>query len=112
MSYRPLPHRSCDAGPVAAGGINRLRQRTSRLSFSKNTVVALADYVAAAGLDEPFQLEPHHLRVRMNENLVRSADLIYDFFPPGILLEDPDSTSYGRWWAMAEADSFAPKLFS
>jgi glutamate synthase domain-containing protein 2 len=78
--------------------------------FHKNTVAALADYVAAAGLDEPFQLEPHHLRVRMNENIVRSADFIYDFFPPGILLEDPDSTSYGRWWAMAEADSFAPNF--
>jgi hypothetical protein len=45
----------------------------------------------------------------MNENLVRSADLVYDFLAPGILLDDPDATRYGRWWAMADADSFQPK---
>jgi len=78
-------------------------------SFHRNTLRALSDYVRSAGLDHPAELEPHHLRVRMNENKVRSADGIYDFLEPGILLDAPDDTIYSRWWAMADPDSFAPR---
>lgn len=78
-------------------------------NFHRNTLKALATYVNAAGLSDPAQLEPHHLRVRMNENQVRSADTIYEFLAPNALLDAPDETIYGRWWAMADADSFVPR---
>lgn len=77
--------------------------------FHRNTLKALSSYVGAAGLTNPAELKPHHLRVRMDENKVRSADLVYEFLPPGILLDQPDETIYRRWWAMADADSFAPR---
>jgi glutamate synthase domain-containing protein 2 len=76
--------------------------------FHHNTVVALSQYVAAAGLASPADLRPHHLRVRVNENEVHSADRVYDFLKPGVLLDDPDSTAYDRWWAMADPYSFSP----
>jgi glutamate synthase domain-containing protein 2 len=80
--------------------------------YHENTLRALADYVNAAGIADPADLRPHHLRVRMDENQVRSADTIYDFLAPGILLEAPDETRYKRWWAMADPDSFAPRAIA
>lgn len=77
-------------------------------NFHRNTIRALSQYVSAAGLNHPWQLRPHHLRVRMDENQVRSADLVYDFLEPGVLLDAPGETIYQRWWAMADPDSFAP----
>lgn len=76
--------------------------------FHRNTVAALSQYVGAAGLLNPWELRPHHLRVRVDGNEVHSADHIYDFLEPGALLDAPDETIYRRWWAMADAESFAP----
>lgn len=76
--------------------------------FHKNTIRALSQYVGSAGLNNPWELRPHHLRVRMDENQVRSADLVYEFLEPGILLHEPERSVYRRWWAMADPDSFAP----
>lgn len=76
--------------------------------FHKNTVRALSQYVGAAGLNNPWELRPHHLRVRMDENQVRSADLVYEFLEPGVLLHEPDRSIFRRWWAMADPNSFAP----
>lgn len=77
--------------------------------FHRNTVAALSHYVGAAGLNDPSELEPHHLRVRMSENRVLSADSIYDILAPGALIDNAEETPYARWWAMADAESFAPK---
>jgi glutamate synthase domain-containing protein 2 len=76
--------------------------------FHRNTVSALSQYVGAAGLKDPWELRPHHLHVRVDENEVHSADHLYDFLSPGALLADPDATPYRRWWEMAKAESFAP----
>ncbi|MCP5433282.1 MAG: FMN-binding glutamate synthase family protein [Alphaproteobacteria bacterium] len=77
--------------------------------FHRNTMLALSQYVGAAGLESPAELRPHHLRVRVNENLVLHADELYRFLAPGCLLDAPQETPYGDWWAMADADSFAPR---
>lgn len=106
-----------DACPTGVATQNRWREAGLVVAdkgprvyhFHKNTVAALSHYVGAAGLDDPAELEPHHLRVRINENRVTSADNVYDFFKPGELLAAPDETIYRRWWAMADADSFAPR---
>ena len=44
----------------------------------------------------------------MDENEVRSAELVYEFLETGVLLEEPEETIYSRWWAMADPESFAP----
>jgi len=111
--------KKCHTGrcPTGVATQNRLRQRGLVVGdkgprvhqFHKNTVAALAHYVAAAGLEDPWQLRPHHLRVRLSENHVRSADSIYGYLAPGALLDAPEETRFARWWAMADAHSFAPK---
>jgi glutamate synthase domain-containing protein 2 len=78
-------------------------------AFHRNTVAALADYVAAAGLRDPSELRPEHLRVRASENEVKAADVIYDYLEPGALLEGPRPAQFDRWWRMANADSFLPQ---
>ena len=79
------------------------------LSFHRETVKALADYVAAAGLAHPSQLRPEHLRVRHGSGEVRSADMIYRYLTPGALLSGDAPEDYARWWAMAHPDSFLPQ---
>lgn len=77
-------------------------------NFHRNTVAALSQYVGAAGLNNPWELRPHHLRVRMDRNEVYSADRVYEFVAPGALLDAPEETIYARWWKMAHPESFAP----
>ncbi len=106
-----------DRCPTGVATQNRLRQAGLVVSdkgpranlFHRNTLRSLGNYVSAAGLSAPAELRPHHLRVRMDENQVRSADLVYEFLPPNVLLEAPEETIYDRWWAMADPESFAPR---
>lgn len=110
--------KKCHTGRCPTGVATQTRWRQAGLvvadkgprvyQFHRNTLGALSSYVSAAGLDDPAQLKPHHVRVRMDENQVRSADTIYEFLEPGVLRDQPDETIYKRWWAMANPDSFAP----
>ncbi|WOF45671.1 FMN-binding glutamate synthase family protein (plasmid) [Sphingopyxis indica] len=74
--------------------------------FQAATVSALWDIAGAMGLKNPWELRPHHLHERQNSARSDSIDRIYSFFPRGVLLDDPDSVSSARYWAMARADSF------
>lgn len=74
--------------------------------FQASTVSALWDISCAMGLDNPWQIRPHHLHERLNSARSDSIDRIYNFYPRGILLDDPASVASARYWAMARADSF------
>ena len=76
--------------------------------FHHKTVEALAGIVAAAGLDHPRELQPHHLIHRVGATRGRALDRIYTFLPEGALRDDPDSTVYADWWRAADPDSFRP----
>jgi Conserved region in glutamate synthase len=61
-------------------------------SFHRATVLALAEVLAAAGLDHPADLRPHHISKRTALGRVETFDEIYYFLKPGELLsgtEDP-----------------------
>lgn len=77
-------------------------------NFHRNTVEALAEFIAAAGLDHPTQLEPSHLCRRLGPNQWQTADNIYHFLKSGELLSDPASSIYAHDWKIAQATSFAP----
>lgn len=78
-------------------------------NFHRNTLKALAEIVAAAGLERPAQLEPRHLLRRLSESEIRQYAQLYAFLKPGELLGDRiDSEFYARMWRMARADSFEP----
>ncbi|OLO13070.1 FMN-binding glutamate synthase family protein [Chromohalobacter japonicus] len=77
--------------------------------FHHNTLHALAEMIAAAGLTRPWQITPDHLVHRVSENEVKLFSHLHPFLEPGELLRDPGQRPfYGRIWRMAQAQSFAP----
>ena len=78
------------------------------LNFHRNTVQALAELVAAAGLDHPGQLGPQHFLRRGAADRVVSYAQQYETLEPGQLLADPDGAGrYGQAWSLARPHSFA-----
>jgi len=79
-------------------------------SFHRLTVKALADMLAAAGLQHPDDLKPHHLIRRVSATEIRSFDELHTFLKPGELLENRGQAGfYAASWARATAAHFAPE---
>ena len=77
-------------------------------NFHRNTVQALAELVAAAGLDHPGQLGPQHFLRRGAADRVVSYAQQYETLAPGQLLADPAGAGrYGAAWSIARSHSFA-----
>ena len=93
-----------DAGRQRGLVVEDKAERVRR--FQASTVSALWDISCAMGLDDPWQIRPHHLHERLNSARSDSIDRIYSFYPRSILLDDPQSVASARYWAMARADSF------
>ncbi len=77
--------------------------------FQRQTVEALAELVAAAGLSHPSDLLPHHVWHRVSPIEVRPLDRLYPFIAPFSLVEAPDETPYAAEWLAASAESFVPR---
>jgi glutamate synthase domain-containing protein 2 len=79
-------------------------------NFHRNTLAALAELVAAAGLSHPSELRPAHLMRRVSPTEIRSAALLYDFLMPGeLLLGSSNNPVFSAYWPEVSADSFAPR---
>lgn len=77
-------------------------------NFHHNTLHALSELVAAAGLAHPAELRPHHFQRRASSDRVISFAEQYEQLRPGQLIENAAaSPRYGAAWALARADSFA-----
>ncbi|WP_449257394.1 FMN-binding glutamate synthase family protein [Bosea sp. (in: a-proteobacteria)] len=80
-------------------------QRVHR--FHANTVQALADMLAAAGLSHPSDLGPHHLVRRVSTTEIRLFSDLHVFLEAGELAEGRcEHSFYRRNWDLARADSF------
>ena len=110
---------SCHTGhcPTGVTSQDPLRQRAIVVpdkaervkNFHGNTIHALAELVAAAGLAHPSDLRPHHFLRRLSADRVVSFAEQYEMLAPGQLLSDAStSPRYGAAWRMAQAASFAP----
>ncbi|WP_439859189.1 FMN-binding glutamate synthase family protein [Pseudomonas sp. MBLB4136] len=76
-------------------------------NFHRNTLKALAEMLAAAGLEHPDQLDARHLVRRMSATEIKLFAQQHQFLEPGELLEGPIASAfYARMWQMARADSF------
>ena len=117
-----IQSQSChtDHCPTGVATQDKHRQRalvvpdkTRRVAnFHQNTLKALAQLIAAAGLTHPSQLKPHHLVRRISTNQVKLASTLLPYLEPGELL-DPSQLSrlppvFGQYWPMAQAESFNP----
>jgi glutamate synthase domain-containing protein 2 len=109
---------SCHTGacPTGVATQDPLRQRAIVVpdkaervaSFHRNTLHALAELVAAAGLAQPSDLRPHHFLRRASSDKVISLAEQYEQLAPGQLIADPASSPrFASAWALASADSFA-----
>ncbi|MCG8292585.1 FMN-binding glutamate synthase family protein [Pseudomonas entomophila] len=79
-------------------------------SFHRNTLHALAEMLAAAGLAHPSELKPKHLARRISASEISLFSQLHTFLKPGELLSGTiDSEFYARMWRMARSDSFAPE---
>jgi glutamate synthase domain-containing protein 2 len=77
-------------------------------NFHRNTLLALTELVAAAGLSHPSELQPHHFLRRTAADKVISFAQQYEMLAPGQLLADPASSpAFREAWAQSRADSFA-----
>jgi glutamate synthase domain-containing protein 2 len=76
-------------------------------NFHRNTIHALAELVAAAGLDHPSALKPHHFLQRGTSDTVITYAEQYEQLLPGQLIADPASSRrFGEAWRVAQAHSF------
>lgn len=78
-------------------------------NFHRNTLNALAEMLAAAGLSHPSQLEPRFLVHRLSANKIKLYSQMHVFLKAGELLSGHiDGEFYRRMWNMAQAESFSP----
>ena len=79
------------------------------LNFHHNTLRALAEMLAAAGLEHPAQLEAKHLVRRISATEIKLFSQMHVFLKPGELLTgEVNGQFYSRMWQLARADSFEP----
>jgi glutamate synthase domain-containing protein 2 len=76
-------------------------------NFHRNTLKGLAEMVAAAGLEHPSLVGPHHLVRRVSPTEVRMFSQLHTFLVEGALLDKTrDEDFYSAAWSLARADSF------
>jgi glutamate synthase domain-containing protein 2 len=76
-------------------------------NYHRATLQALAELIAAAGLDHPQQLRPIHFSQRTSTTEVVSFAKLYPQLRPGELIEGTYDARFRDAWAMARADRFA-----
>ena len=76
----------------------------------ENTLKALRELLAAAGLTHPSQLGPEHIIHRVSSTEIRSLGRLYPFLEPGQLLagglDDVEHAVFRMFWKEARPDSF------
>ena len=107
---------TCHTGhcPTGVATQDRTRQRAVVVgdkslrvaSFHKQTVKALAELVAAAGLTHPNEFRPHHFMRRAAPDRVVTFAEQYRFLAPGELLRGTQDDRFATAWHMASAATF------
>jgi len=77
-------------------------------NFHKNTLKALAEVLAAAGLAHPREIKPWHLHIRHLDGRVLRGDDIYERLEHGAFLRGEVDDELAEEWARAQAESFEP----
>src|ERR1700719_1253497 len=74
-------------------------------NYHHATLHALAELLAAAGLDHPQQIRPIHFSQRTSTTEVRTFAQLYPPLRPGELIDGTSDPRFRDAWAMARADS-------
>jgi hypothetical protein len=76
-------------------------------NYQRATLHALAELIAAAGLEHPQQIRSIHFSQRSSTTEVRSFAQLYPSLRPGELIDGTSDPRYRDAWAMARAETFA-----
>ena len=111
-----IQSQSChtDRCPTGVSTQDRNRQRalvvvdkSERVyNFHRATIEALAELVAAAGLDHQSEFAPAHFSRRISQNEVKGFDELYSALKPGELLGVTSDKRFAAQWSMADAGQF------
>ena len=77
--------------------------------FQQNTLKALAEMIAAAGLQHPSEIEARHLAQRINDREIKNYAQLHFWLKNGELLNcgnKDEENFYFRMWNMAHAEKF------
>jgi glutamate synthase domain-containing protein 2 len=77
-------------------------------NYHHATLHALAELVAAAGLEHPRELRPIHFSQRTSTTVVQSFAQLYPSLRPGELIDGTVDRRFRDAWAMARTETFAP----
>jgi hypothetical protein len=104
----------CPTG-VATQDPGRMRALVSRdkamrvANFHQNTLKAIRELLATAGLSHSSELGPEHIVRRISSTEVRTLARLHSWVKPGEILEEiPAQAVFQVYWNAARADSFAP----
>ncbi|WP_089605117.1 FMN-binding glutamate synthase family protein [Acinetobacter piscicola] len=78
-------------------------------NFQRNTLKALAEMIAAAGLQHPAEIKAHHLAQRINDREIKTYAQLHFWMKNGELLNcenKDDENFYFRMWNLASAEAF------
>ena len=84
--------------------------KTTRVyNYHRATLHALAELIAAAGLEHPQDIRPIHFSHRISGTEVLSFARLYPQLQPGELLKGTDNPRFRDAWDLAQTGSFAAK---
>ena len=88
--------------------------KTTRVyNYHRATLHALAELIAAAGLNHPEEIRPIHFSHRLSGTEVLSFARLYPELAPGELLTGKtESPRFANAWALAQAETFDPSSVS
>jgi glutamate synthase domain-containing protein 2 len=110
--------RSCNTNrcPTGVATQDALRQKALVVpdkaervyNFHRQTLHALSEMLAAAGLQHPDEVKPHHLARRVSATEIKLFDELHTFLGPGSLLDGSVASEvYSRNWRRASETTFA-----
>jgi glutamate synthase domain-containing protein 2 len=107
---------SCHTGECPTGVATQSKSRQRALvvadksvrvyQFHKATLEALAELIAAAGLNHTRELMPYHVLKRISQTETASYAELYPGLQPGELLAGTANKHYAEPWALARAETF------
>ena len=75
-------------------------------NFQRETVKSLGELLAAAGMDSPRDLRPHHILRRVGDGRVVSLAEQFPEMLPGVLLGKDIPSAIEPFWRAARAERF------
>jgi glutamate synthase domain-containing protein 2 len=94
--------------PMRQRAINVPDKAARVASFHRETVKALAELIAAAGLNHPRELRPEHFMRRAHDGRIITYAEQYHLLKPGELLSGGGGPMFEAAWARARSDQFSP----